>query len=235
MAGSTTNYNIRKPEPSDSVNVELDIAQPLEDIDGILATKADGDHTHEELVTEATVTTVVNDVINGAPGALDTLNELAAALGDDADFAASVTTALAGKSNTDHEHDADYEADGAVAAHAAVTTNVHGMADTALLITEAAHALIDHDDLPGIEANIPIQDEAPADPELHDLWVDEDEPAPSGSSGSYVALPADPPTSASQILGLSDDDPLTTDWIDPPAGGGASDSDQNILATRIFG
>jgi hypothetical protein len=36
-------------------------------------------------------------LIGGAPGALDTLNELAAALGDDADFAATITAALADK------------------------------------------------------------------------------------------------------------------------------------------
>jgi len=39
----------------------------------------------------------INAVIDAAPGALDTLNELAAALGDDPNFAATVTTALAGK------------------------------------------------------------------------------------------------------------------------------------------
>lgn len=36
----------------------------------------------------------VQQVIDGAPGALDTLNELAAALGDDANFAATVSTQL---------------------------------------------------------------------------------------------------------------------------------------------
>lgn len=36
-------------------------------------------------------------LVAAAPGALDTLNELAAALGDDANFAATVTTGLAGK------------------------------------------------------------------------------------------------------------------------------------------
>ena len=36
-------------------------------------------------------------LINSAPGALDTLNELAAAMGDDPNFAATMTTALAGK------------------------------------------------------------------------------------------------------------------------------------------
>ena len=40
------------------------------------------------------------DVIGGAPAALDTLNELANALGDDADYAATITTALATKATT---------------------------------------------------------------------------------------------------------------------------------------
>lgn len=37
----------------------------------------------------------------GAPGALDTIDELAAALGDDANFAATVTTALGNRVRTD--------------------------------------------------------------------------------------------------------------------------------------
>jgi hypothetical protein len=40
----------------------------------------------------------VADLIDSAPGALDTLNELAAALGDDANFASTITNALALKS-----------------------------------------------------------------------------------------------------------------------------------------
>jgi hypothetical protein len=38
-------------------------------------------------------------LVDSSPAALDTLNELAAALGDDANFAATMTTALAGKAN----------------------------------------------------------------------------------------------------------------------------------------
>ena len=44
--------------------------------------------------TPADVTTAVNNLINNAPGALDTLNELAAALGNDANFGTTVTNAL---------------------------------------------------------------------------------------------------------------------------------------------
>jgi hypothetical protein len=43
------------------------------------------------------VDTAVSNIIDSAPGALDTLNELAAAINDDASFATTVTNALAGK------------------------------------------------------------------------------------------------------------------------------------------
>ena len=43
------------------------------------------------------VTTQVNNLVASAPGALDTLNELAAAIGDDANFSTTITTSLATK------------------------------------------------------------------------------------------------------------------------------------------
>jgi len=43
-------------------------------------------------------------LVDSSPAALDTLNELAAALGDDSNFAATMTTALAGKAATVHAH-----------------------------------------------------------------------------------------------------------------------------------
>jgi hypothetical protein len=45
----------------------------------------------------AQISAAVNALIDGAPGAIDTLNELAAAMGDDPNFAATVTNALAAK------------------------------------------------------------------------------------------------------------------------------------------
>lgn len=48
----------------------------------------------------AAVDAALAGLVAGAPGALDTLNELAAALGDDANFAATVTAALATKATT---------------------------------------------------------------------------------------------------------------------------------------
>jgi hypothetical protein len=47
--------------------------------------------------TNASVTAAINALVNSAPGALDTLQELAAALGNDANFASTITAALATK------------------------------------------------------------------------------------------------------------------------------------------
>ena len=75
-------------------------------IDGVLlkdggitatgTTQTAGNNT-TQLATTAFVKTAIDNLVDSAPGALDTLNELAAAIGDDANYAATVTTALAGK------------------------------------------------------------------------------------------------------------------------------------------
>lgn len=45
----------------------------------------------------ALISAAINDLIDGAPGTIDTLNELAAALGDDPNFSATVNAALAAR------------------------------------------------------------------------------------------------------------------------------------------
>jgi len=50
-----------------------------------------------KLATTAYVTTAIGNLNDSAPTALNTLNELAAALGDDANFSATITTSLASK------------------------------------------------------------------------------------------------------------------------------------------
>jgi hypothetical protein len=51
-------------------------------------------------VSPSQLTTEINNLIASAPGALNTLDELAAALGDDANYAATITTALSAKANS---------------------------------------------------------------------------------------------------------------------------------------
>jgi hypothetical protein len=65
-------------------------------INGHIAIHA-GNMADHSIATTSYVTTQISNLINGAPGALNTLDELAAALGDDASFATSVTNSLAGK------------------------------------------------------------------------------------------------------------------------------------------
>jgi hypothetical protein len=63
-------------------------------------TAAPGTNT-VQLATTAFIQAAIAALINSAPGALDTLDELAAAFGDDPNFAATMTTALAGKQPID--------------------------------------------------------------------------------------------------------------------------------------
>jgi hypothetical protein len=53
--------------------------------------------TTNSYATEGFVTTAVSNLVASAPSTLDTLNELAAALGDDPNFATTVTNSIAGK------------------------------------------------------------------------------------------------------------------------------------------
>ncbi|PZR92312.1 MAG: hypothetical protein DI537_13670 [Stutzerimonas stutzeri] len=57
-----------------------------------------------QIATTAFVKAALDALIASAPGTLDTLNEIAAALGDDPNFAATMTAQLAGKADLGHGH-----------------------------------------------------------------------------------------------------------------------------------
>jgi len=56
-----------------------------------------GNHSGQGYATTGYVQTQITNLIDSAPAALDTLNELAAALGDDANFATTITTSIGNK------------------------------------------------------------------------------------------------------------------------------------------
>jgi hypothetical protein len=85
-------------------------------------TQSAGDNS-TKIATTAYADNAVANAIDAAPAALDTLNELAASLGDDANFAATMTTSLAAKLSTD--------------AGAVGTTNIADDAVTTAKITDA--------------------------------------------------------------------------------------------------
>ena len=63
----------------------------------LTAPTAGSSENSTKVATTAFVKTEITNLVGGAPGALDTLNELAAAINDDSSFASTVTTSLAGK------------------------------------------------------------------------------------------------------------------------------------------
>ena len=91
-----------------AIALKADIASPTFTGTPAAPTAAAGTNT-TQLATTAFVSTAVANVIDSAPGALDTLNELAAALGDDANFATTITNSIAAvQSDVDqNELDAD--------------------------------------------------------------------------------------------------------------------------------
>ena len=88
------------PEGSIAFNLLSDATPQLGgNLDGLTRKVTNiGDPTAaQDAATKNYVDTEVANVVNSAPAALDTLNELAAALGDDANFSTTVTNSLAGK------------------------------------------------------------------------------------------------------------------------------------------
>lgn len=94
--------NATAPGSNDGTVIDADvmneIVAALRAIHTSLGQPASSDNDHAlRMAIETYVSARITALINAAPGALDTLDELAAALGNDANFAATMTTALAGK------------------------------------------------------------------------------------------------------------------------------------------
>jgi hypothetical protein len=119
----------------------------------LLATKAYADNA---------ATAAAAAIVDAAPATLDTLNELAAAINDDASFAATVTTALGTKAPS-----ASPTFTGTpTAPTAAVGTDTTQIATTAFVIDQ-----IDASTQPGAL----YQTTAPTSPEVGQIWIDSDD------------------------------------------------------------
>jgi hypothetical protein len=119
----------------------------------LLATKAYADNA---------AATAAAAIVDAAPATLDTLNELAAAINDDASFASTVTTALGTKAPL-----ASPALTGTpTAPTAAVGTDTTQIATTAFVIDQ-----IDASTQPGAL----YQTTAPTSPEVGQIWIDSDD------------------------------------------------------------
>jgi hypothetical protein len=91
-------------------------------------------HNHDdryltEAETATAISTAIAALVDSSPASLDTLNELAAALGDDANFATTVTNSLAAKADlTDLSWTPNFSSDG----------EIRFRADEAMTLTQQA-------------------------------------------------------------------------------------------------
>jgi len=87
--------NINTSISGDTLTVNLDASPALSGTPTAPTASANTNTT--QIATTAFVQTEITDLIGGAPGALDTLNELAAAINDDSSYASTVTTSIGTK------------------------------------------------------------------------------------------------------------------------------------------
>ena len=66
-------------------------------LDATVATTQAASDNSTNVATTAYVTTAISNLVDSSPDALNTLNELAAALGDDANYASTTNAAIAAK------------------------------------------------------------------------------------------------------------------------------------------
>jgi len=155
-----------------STSLALDFTDEL--TDASLATYA----------TKSYVTTQVANLVDSAPATLDTLNELAAALGDDANFSTTVTNSLANKleaSDLNGYATETYVGDQITAAgsysDASVDSHLNrSTATTGQIMTwnGTDYAWVD------ASSSISVSETAPASPSNGDMWFD------SSNANTYI-------------------------------------------------
>jgi hypothetical protein len=118
-AGSHTGITVTYDDDNNKINLSATysnemamdaIATALTAGTGILKSYDDDGNTitisvdTSSIATQSYVNTAVSNLIDAAPGVLDTLNEIAAAIGDDANFATTVNTAISNAITTANEY-----------------------------------------------------------------------------------------------------------------------------------
>ena len=92
----------------DQIEAIAQVATNTNDIATLQSDKANASHTHsssditdiDDYATKQYVDNSISGLVDNAPDALNTLNELSAALNDDSNFATTVTNALSNKANS---------------------------------------------------------------------------------------------------------------------------------------
>ncbi len=112
--------------------VDLTVYYRKDEIDTLLNSKASTNDVYDtsQTYTRTEVDNIIDGIINGAPDLLDTIQEISAALGNDPNFATSITTQLSQKADINHNHDGRYyqrgEVDGLLSNKANLNHNHDG-------------------------------------------------------------------------------------------------------------
>ena len=107
LTGATSNLQAQINTLSTNLGNTLDDYVPIGDVgqpDGVASLDSSGKIPDTQIPTgiarDTEVATAISNLVNSAPSTLDTLNELATALGNDANFSTTITTALGNKLNS---------------------------------------------------------------------------------------------------------------------------------------
>ena len=95
LVGSASDSNVF----TDADHAKLDALTTSNGVilNGVTATTQSASDNSTKIATTAYTDTAISNLIDSSPGALNTLNELAAAIGDDANFSTTVTNSIATK------------------------------------------------------------------------------------------------------------------------------------------
>lgn len=167
-----------------------------------------------QIATTAFVKAVVAALVDSSPAALDTLNELAAALGDDPNFATTITNLIATKANSSHTH-AQSDITGLVSALAALQaadadlTALAALSGTGFAVRSAANTWLQRAIAAGTGLTVTNGDGVSGNPTPA---IDKASDANVRSGASNKVVTADLIETASAIVTLTDAATVAVDW-----------------------
>ena len=109
LAAVQSDVDQNESDADTAIALKADIASPTFTGTPAAPTASAGTNT-TQLATTAYVTAAVAALIDSAPGAINTLNELAAALGDDANFSTTITNSIAAVQSDVNQNETDSDA-----------------------------------------------------------------------------------------------------------------------------
>ena len=139
-------------------------------IEIVTVTNLNSTNTYTQSEIDNIVTTQVNNLIDSAPSALNTLNELAAALGDDASFATTVTNSLAEKKKE---------------VAASISTNTNMIAGVRYFVTSASALTLTLPGTPSVNDQIDIFD-ASGNASTYNITVARNGKLINGNAGNLI-------------------------------------------------